>query len=175
MAATNSVLGLVMLCVFGSIVWGGDWHGEEPNGDQQRGIDRRIEFVRNFEYAVLHVAFSPDGTLVAASAGSTEPVRLVDVKTGRSVAVVKYDGWAGRLAFSPDGNLLAVAYTKAPGPSARNPVNRRSEKKQPYTLLCGTCAIENRSQSLSMRTPESSLSPSRRMGIRWPRPSIRPA
>ena len=60
------------------------------------------------------LAFSPDGTLLAAAEGELgtgrppQPLRVWDVRTGRLTAF-RARTWAGLIAFSPNGRLLAVA------------------------------------------------------------------
>jgi hypothetical protein len=58
------------------------------------------------------LAFSPDGTLRAAvegeNGGPRQPLRIWDVRT-RSLTAFRARIWAGLIAFSPDGRLLATA------------------------------------------------------------------
>jgi|GEM_PF-2902189 len=51
------------------------------------------------------VAFSPDGTLLAASAGTT--VLVWDAVSGEPLHALRGDGQVGAIAFSPDGAVLA--------------------------------------------------------------------
>lgn len=53
-------------------------------------------------------AFSPDGTLVAASWEDAGQAHVLEVGTGRAVAVVDVDGASGGTAFSPDQSHLLV-------------------------------------------------------------------
>jgi len=60
--------------------------------------------------APLKLAFSPDGTLLAAMFADSSDVKMFDTKTGQEGAV--FSGHRGRvyaLAFSPDGSRLAIA------------------------------------------------------------------
>ncbi|MEV0998904.1 WD40 repeat domain-containing protein [Nonomuraea sp. NPDC050202] len=60
-------------------------------------------------------AFSPDGTLLATTAGSAGTSRLWDVGTGTPVAALRsLEGAPGPVAFSPDGALIAAAYPGGP-------------------------------------------------------------
>ena len=61
---------------------------------------------------ISHLAFSPDGTRIAAALDSGQGIRIVDVASGREIASDRdYGGQASRnVAFAPDGSLLAVAY-----------------------------------------------------------------
>src|SRR5207244_3937708 len=57
--------------------------------------------------AVMAVAFSPDGRLLA-SAGVDPRASLWEVATGREVRRFNgHTGWVQALAFSPDGRVLA--------------------------------------------------------------------
>jgi WD40 repeat protein len=54
------------------------------------------------------VAFSPDGTLVAAATGG-ETVHVWDVAKGEEVVALKgSSGWHGSVAFAPDGRTVAA-------------------------------------------------------------------
>jgi WD40 repeat protein len=66
--------------------------------------------IGNFENVINHLAFSPDGTRVAASLGA-KGIRVLDVVSGREVMADRdfTDGSYG-LAFGPDGALYAVSY-----------------------------------------------------------------
>src|SRR5262249_2349080 len=64
------------------------------------------------ERAAWSVAFSPDGSLLAAVL-TTGFAKVWDVKTGEVRAVLSTP-WGRPLAFSPDGKLLAAGLGKAP-------------------------------------------------------------
>jgi RNA polymerase sigma factor (sigma-70 family) len=90
------------------------------------GTGRETRFLRGHQNAVLSVAFSPDGRLLASRSGGLvfgdNSIRLWDVGTGKEVrrfATTRdeagsgprsYNGsmsWAFGVAFSPDGKTLA--------------------------------------------------------------------
>jgi WD40 repeat protein/DNA-binding SARP family transcriptional activator len=55
------------------------------------------------------IAVSPDAAVLAASTGGS-PVHLWDVETGSHRGAIRFDGdWAVDLAWSPDGERLAIA------------------------------------------------------------------
>jgi len=77
------------------------------------------------------LAFSPDGTLVAA--GNVElQVRLLEVATGAAKQVLAFPDAVLELAFSPDGNVLAVV-----GPSGTAMLFSVSDGKQLGVRLRG--------------------------------------
>src|SRR5262249_47924827 len=58
---------------------------------------------------VSHLAFSPDGSLLASAGGDPEPaIKLWDTVTGQEVRTLKLPkGPVHLIAFSPDGRVLA--------------------------------------------------------------------
>jgi WD40 repeat protein len=56
---------------------------------------------------VLSVAFSPDGTILAAAAGAEKAILLWDVETGDLLRTLPHNDQSMAIAFSPDGRLLA--------------------------------------------------------------------
>ena len=70
---------------------------------------RSLVSLKGHEQAVLHAAFSPDGThIVTASADDT--ARLWDTATGRPLIVLKgHEGWVSYATFSPDGTRIVTA------------------------------------------------------------------
>lgn len=60
------------------------------------------------------LAFSPDGTrLAAACLGGEKPLRVWDAATGREL-LAALDGYGSALAFSPDGGELAFGRSRGP-------------------------------------------------------------
>jgi len=57
----------------------------------------------------IHLAFSPDGTLLLASSGPDKLARIWDVASGRIVHTVQHDQWVARAAFAPDGHTFTTA------------------------------------------------------------------
>ena len=68
------------------------------------------EIVRKFGLRdnVLNVAFSPDGTMLAAAGGYEKAVLLWDVESGELLRSLPHNEQSMAMAFSPDGRFLAV-------------------------------------------------------------------
>src|SRR5262249_54851754 len=91
--------------------------GELILWDLEAGRQRRA--LSGIDAAVRSVAYSPDGTLlVGATAAGV--VKVWDAKTGQVRAILPAP-FAGPLAFTPDGRLLAAGHGDGPrsdpGPS----------------------------------------------------------
>ena len=56
------------------------------------------------------MAFSPDGKSVAVAVGDGT-AQIVDVATGKLKATFTHPSYARRVAYSPDGKVLAVSYS----------------------------------------------------------------
>ncbi|HUI89626.1 MAG TPA: WD40 repeat domain-containing protein [Anaerolineales bacterium] len=67
-----------------------------------------LEVLRGASYAVRAVVFSPDGKLIAA-AGSDSSVHVWQVSSGLIQFTYLLRDNVGSLAFSPDGNYLAIS------------------------------------------------------------------
>lgn len=68
------------------------------------------ETVRTFwvRDTVLRVAFSPDGTILAASAGTERVIHLWDVSSGDLLRSLPHDDQVSAIAFSSDGRYLVA-------------------------------------------------------------------
>jgi WD40 repeat protein/serine/threonine protein kinase len=84
----------------------------QPLSPRERGKDegRSCRILREHQYTVRGLAFSPDGALLA-SAGEDSSAIIWDVKTGarRQRLQGKPGEFFNAVAFSPDGRRLAVA------------------------------------------------------------------
>jgi WD40 repeat protein len=70
-----------------------------------------VQSFSGIERAVVGLAFSPDGKMVAASQpGPADGARVVlcDVASGRTLRVLEHHANVRCLAFAPDGKTLAV-------------------------------------------------------------------
>jgi WD40 repeat protein len=87
--------------------------GEEvPDSPQHRGT------LRGHSGLVARVAFSPDGTTLAACTPEGE-VKLWDVGALKERRMLKQAGWVLSLAFLPDGKGLAVPWSEPFGADGR--------------------------------------------------------
>ncbi len=73
-----------------------------------------LEIFKSFQFEdVVHtLAFTPDGTILAAAGGNTEgfEIHLWDVASGRDIGILNgHSDIVWSLAFSPDGQLLVSA------------------------------------------------------------------
>ena len=75
---------------------------------------RRAPTAVRFETASPSLAFSPDGSLLAAAAIS-RPTEVRDARTGRLVATLRTPDYGRSVAFSPDGALLATGHYDGTG------------------------------------------------------------
>ncbi len=67
---------------------------------------RRQISIEGHTRAINSVIFSPNGNLLA-STGDDGTVRIWDVETGEQQRIYDGFGGTGRMAFNPDGSLLA--------------------------------------------------------------------
>jgi WD40 repeat protein len=98
--------------------------GYEDNTVRLWNLDNPTEPIRTMQdptdNQVYHLAFSPDGRIVASSAGGGETVvSLWDVATGEQLKRLSQDGGDGSIAFSPDGGLIAVSSMPSDGAYGR--------------------------------------------------------
>ena len=66
------------------------------------------QIARIEDQAFTSIAFSPDGTLLAA-ATDKDTVQLLDAGTGRGGGVLRHDGWVRDTTFDTSGRFLATA------------------------------------------------------------------
>ncbi len=69
---------------------------------------KKVRECKGHQLGTYHLAFSPDGKLLASSSWNNDPVRLWDVATAKELRQLAHPGNVSSLAFSPDGKLLAV-------------------------------------------------------------------
>jgi WD40 repeat protein len=73
---------------------------------------------------VSDIAFSADGKKVAAATGQQYQnfeLRIWEVETGKQLLhITGYKSWAARIAFSPDGKLIAANATTQPKPNSES-------------------------------------------------------
>jgi WD40 repeat protein len=77
-------------------------------------VPRRAPTGLRFETASNSLAFSPDGSLLAA-AGIWRPTEVRDARSGRLVARLRTPDFGRSVAFSPDGALLATGHYDGTG------------------------------------------------------------
>ena len=72
-------------------------------------VARRKQFstLRGHRQRVINVAFSPDGEWIATTSGDYT-TRIWETRTGQTLATLPGSGDMGQVAWSPDGNYLAV-------------------------------------------------------------------
>jgi tetratricopeptide (TPR) repeat protein len=92
------------------------------------------------ENTVYHLAFSPDGKLLATASGNSlnpndNTARLWDVASGKELARLPHENTVYHLAFSPNGKLLATA---------SGDKTARLWVWQPEDMITATCAGLNR-------------------------------
>jgi len=73
----------------------------------RKKVDQSTMVLRRDRAWVHSVAFSPDGTTIASSLGAGGKVRLWDVATGKSLALLTgHENSVWSIAFSPDGKRI---------------------------------------------------------------------
>jgi WD40 repeat protein len=95
-------------------VGGSGWNSPIRLWDAATG--RELQQLRGHLGSTFGLAFSPDGLTLVSGADTfpsararDHPVRLWDLKTGKPRPLPGPKGWAGAIAFAPDGKTLAVA------------------------------------------------------------------
>ena len=113
--------------------------------------------------AIAHadaVAFNPNWTILAAG-GSKGRVWLSDVRSGQVMRVLDGYDTIHQVAFSPDGQLLAVARSTSSGSAERGPTIEKSPKVQIFEAVTGRviCWLEGQTgRGLSLAfSPDGSL------------------
>jgi WD40 repeat protein len=96
---------------------------------------------------VLALAWQPGGKLIASS-GQDGEVRLADARTRESRVLLKSPAWSERLAFAPQGKLLAVAS----GRTLRVYANDGSERTEPLVQPGTINAMAWRPKGLELAT-----------------------
>ena len=81
------------------------------DGGRFKGLKEERAVFEGIPAFVMTVCFSPDGKLLAAIGGDT--VKVWDLATRKEIVTLK-DIRAGRIAFSPNGKLLATTSSKEP-------------------------------------------------------------
>jgi WD40 repeat protein len=129
----------VAMSADGSVLAAVERHATVRVIDAKTGAERCRIAINPRMYAEVPVAVSPDGRLVAVGSGDPDKekdlVRLFDSADARELKVLgvgagsKLNGTAnGALAFSPDGNMLAVAAWGRPIELWEVSTGRRREK-----------------------------------------------
>ena len=85
------------------------------------------------------VAFSPDGTLVAA-ASDDRSARVFDAATGAEVSRLNYGGPVNVVAFSPDGTWVATGSSGQSSGAARGCSTRLPAPSSPAWTTRAACS-----------------------------------
>jgi WD40 repeat protein len=90
----------------GSAIAAGGFRGQLQVFEMRDGSQRFS--IKSTEEIPMSVAFSPDNSTIATSAGYSDSViRLWDAHTGKAIGSLEgHRGWVSGLVFTPDGKLL---------------------------------------------------------------------